>query len=231
MNENKPDYLNAAASFVIVLLVSILSYYLVSLINPGGSVSIPRSDLNAIRTDVEEVKETLAHGPPPKPSEYPDFDLINATNTTFKKILIVENAESFVLSGDIVGRIKKTLHPVGSFQRMYIYVEASVDQGKPLSVYDDLYMTFNGEGGHVRPADSLTTPPNTLSSLLYPAKALPYGELGKKPTYVADILAVFNAAKTLGVDMFLSSARRGGLISEVAIYYECAIGSDCSVSQ
>lgn len=210
--------LNNIMSFLTIIVIGVITIYILSKISSNAQ-PVSKTDLiEEVHNQVEEQQT--------KPSLYPDFDLTKL----FHSISVATDTPSFVEKGIIEGRIKKTLYSKGHFQRMYIYIEASVDYGKPLSVYDDIYLTFNYEGGHVSPEDSLDTPPTEISSLLYSAESFPYNIQGSKQKNYLDVMNIFNRNPNIGINIFLSTARKGGKINNFTIYYECDEGTECLIS-
>lgn len=217
MPDAQNRWLNNVISFVTIIVLGTVTVLIMSKLLPSEE-KISRNDL------VNEVEKRIIKNQ--KPSEFVDFNLLSS----FNSFIIVTNTESFASQpNNITGRIKKTLYPNGQFSRMYIFIKAAVDGGKPLSVYDDIWLTFNFKGGHIFPNDSLPTPALEISQLLYSAQELPYRPQNSKIKDVLDVLALFDNNPKLGVDLFLSSAREGGMINNLTIYYECATGSTCSI--
>lgn len=204
----------------IIIIIGVITLFILS------KISIPdKKDNQANNAQIKAVVQQVVSQQTPQPSQYPDYDLLSS----FKSINIAQNIKSYVIGNQIDGRVQKTLHTTGSIDRMYISIQALVDNGKPLSVYDDVYLTFNNVGGHVSPSDSLPTPPSTISDLLYSAQELPYGALNSTNKKDLDVLKMFNDDNKLGVDVFLSTARPGGLIKNFTIYYECTSNQSCNI--
>src|SRR3989344_1504314 len=204
---------------IVFIAIGIIANFPLSKISPAPK-SINKEDFK------EEVKKEVNEGQN-QPSKFPDYNLLES----FKPLTVAKDIESYALTpNEVSGRVEKTLYPKGQFSRMYILIKASVDYGKPLSAYDDVWLTFNFRGGHIFPRESLPTPPSDISWLLYSAQELAY-----RPTHtsferrVVDVLRVFNERTSLGVDVFLSTARKGGKIHEMTLYYECVENAECMI--
>lgn len=209
--------LNNILSFLAIIVIGVITIYILSKISSNAQPVSKNDLIQEVQYQVEQQQS--------KPSLYPDFDLTRS----FHSIQVATNTPSFAEKGVVEGRIKKTLYSKGHFQRMYIYIQASVDYGKPLSVYDDIYLTFNYAGGHVSPADSLDTPASEISNLLYSAQSFPYTQ-GSKQTNYLNVMAIFNQNPDVGINIFLSTARKGGKVNDFTIYYECDEGIECLIS-
>src|SRR3989344_4249565 len=105
------------------------------------------------------------------PSEIPDFD---AYESMQKRLVLVENKETYAPKGKpIIGRTTRDLSVTGKFSRIYIYIEASVDNGKALTQWDSIFMALNGKGGHLLRSYSLKVPGDTITKLLYGLNQIP----------------------------------------------------------
>lgn len=219
---------NNIMSFLSIVVIGVATLLVLSFLFPTPEER-SQEDIEKIKQEIkEQVKQEIKNEEEKKVSKYPDYGLL----VSFNPLIVATNVVSYATnSQNILGRVKKTLYSKGNFSRMYIFFEASVDHGKPLSVYDDIYLTFNYKGGHILPTDSLSTPPSEISRLLYSAKTLPIRELENKSqeNYV-DVLKIFNNNNRTGIDVFLSTARAGGLIKDFIIFYECEINSECEIS-
>lgn len=209
-------WLNSIISFITIVIVGVIVVFFSSLIIP--------QDQNLINEAVEEIEKNQN-----KPSDFPDYDLL----ANFHSFLVTQNVISFAKDpNNIIGRTKKIINPQGEFERAYLLIEASVDDGKPLSAYDDIYLTLNLKGGHLLTTSSLNTPPNDISSLLFSAQEMLY-KTSKDPGEIKmlDVLNVLNENKKVEIDTFLSTAREGGEIRNFVIFYECAEDSSCSIQE
>lgn len=217
---------NNFMSFLSIVIIGAATLWVLSFILPSEN----KDNLEKTKQDIkDEVKQEIkTEQRIQQPSEYPDYDLLNL----FNPIIIASNAPSHAVDNkNITGRVKKTLYSRGKFSRMYVFFEASVDNGRPLSIYDDIYLTFNYQGGHLLPTDSLPTPPGDISRLLFSAKTLPARNLeDKSQVKDVDVLKIFNNNSQTGVDVFLSTARKGGLINNFIIFYECEENSECAIN-
>lgn len=216
---------NSLMSFLSIIIIGAATLWVLSFILPTEK----DDDVNKIKQEIkDEVKQEIKNETQkPEPSIYPDYNLLNS----FHSIVIATNMVSYTPSADeFIGRTKKTIYSKGKIGRMYLFFEASVDNGKPLSIYDDIYVTFNYQGGHILPTDSLPTPPSNISLLLFSAKILPARELESKSKFDnINVLKIFNNSSETGVDVFLSTAREGGLIENFIIFYECEKNSECEL--
>ena len=168
------------------------------------------------------------------PSEVPDYD---AYNNMQNKITIADSVNSYSPkrpdgSIEIDGRVRKQLIVSGEFSRIYLYVKVSVDNGKPLTQWDSIFMSFGGQGGHLFRPDSLRVPNDSETQLLYalnqvPVISLPYSE-NKTPT-VLDWFKIFHDGAIVNFDSFLSTLRPGGEIKLIQLGYECAPSKDCEI--
>ncbi len=184
-------------------------------------------------TDVFETQT-----PPPQPvatttpSQFPDYD---AYLLMEKRLEIAVDRESYSPKDKpIIGRIKKTLETQGEFSRAYIYVEASVDNGKPLTQWDSIYMTLGYIGGQLQRTSSLKVPDGEITKVLFglnqiPFTTLPYSE-NNAPT-MKDWFALISKQGELNFDAFLSTLRPGGKINRIEIRYQCEINSDCFIRE
>jgi hypothetical protein len=167
-----------------------------------------------------------------KAPQFPDYE---AYKSFHKKVTLVSDHTSFVTTDSKkVGKIKEQLSLKGKFSRAYIFISVSVDNGKPLTVYDSIYIKLNRIGGHILRNKSLPLPASDITQLLYDMrqipyiKNVPYSET-KKPL-IANWLAALNSNETISFDSFLSSARPGGLIKEITVAFECEEKNVCDIT-
>lgn len=168
---------------------------------------------------------------PTKPSEYPDYE---AYKSLSNKIILVNDNPSFVTKDyKKIGEVNKNFLLTGKFRRAYIFIDASVDNGRPLTVYDSIYIMMNYKGGHLLRNKSLSIPPSDTTKLLYDMreisyiKSIPYSE-NKQPLF-ANWLDELNSKEIISFYSFLSSWRTGGLIKEITIAFECEESSECDI--
>ncbi len=169
--------------------------------------------------------------PGPKPSEYPDYE---AYKLLSDKITLVNNNSSFVTKDyKKIGEVTEKLFETGTISRAYLFIDVSVDNGLPLTIYDSIYITLNYKGGHLFRSKSLPVPPSETTHLLYDLreipyiKSIPYSE-NKSPIF-ADWLTELNLNKNVPFYTFLSTWREGGLIKEISIAFECEEDSNCNI--
>ncbi len=171
----------------------------------------------------------ITEKPQPKPSEYPDYsslkDLIPLT--------IIENKTSWSpkAKAENIISYRKQLEPIGEFTRVYLYIEASVNN-KPLTQYESLYIKFNNTGGHLFRPQSLKIPADTITRLLYPINNIPYlSSIPYSENKTPITTNWFNLLKDdslITVDIFISSLKPA-LINKIILYYDCAESSDCKI--
>jgi len=167
--------------------------------------------------------------PEPKPSEYPDYDILkNLTPLT-----LIENKVSWSPEGKkekiIAYEIK--LKSTGQFAKIYLYTEVSSDN-KPFTQYESLYIRFNNKGGHIFRPQSLKIPADTITRLLYAINnipylsGIPYSE--SKTPLTTNWFNFFKDDSLITVNIFISSLKPA-LINKIMLYYDCVEGSDCKI--
>lgn len=183
-------------------------------------------------TDIFE-KEPIVITPTPTPiipSEYPDYEAFQSLQN---RLVIVQDRDTYSPKNQpIIGRLIQQLTVSGEFSRIYIYIEASVDDGKPLTQWDSIYMTMNGVGGHLFRPNTLKVPGDTITKLLYglnevPIISLPYSE--KKTPSAVNWFNQFVDGNVIRYDTFISSLRPGGKLKLIEIRYECEIDGGCEI--
>lgn len=163
-------------------------------------------------------------------SQYPDYE---AYKVMEKKLILAENKESYSPKDKaIIGKISKTIIVHGEFSRAYLYVDASVDQGKPLTQWDSVFTNLQYTGGHLYRPDSLNIPSGSSTQLLYglnqiPFITFPYSD--NKTPIVKDWFSQLEDGSRLSFDLFLSSLRAGGVLNLVEIRYECEVNTECGL--
>ena len=225
---NQKDFKQIARESIILIGVSVVA--LIVLDNTTSIFKTPKEVIIEKQVPViigpVEIKE-----PKPKPSEFPDYD---AYELFEKKVILVENNRSFVTKDyNKIGEIRKQFLTEGKFRRAYIFINASVDNGKPLTSYDSIYVTLNYKGGHILRNKSLAIPASNTTRLLYDMQEIPYitnvpYSENKQPLFV-NWLAELNSGNNNSLYTFLSSWREGGLIEEISIVFECEENSSCDI--
>jgi hypothetical protein len=163
------------------------------------------------------------------PSEYPDYEALSS----MKSLVIASGTPSYALENEpVVGRIGKELALKGDFSRAYLYIEASVDNGKPLSGWDSIFMTLNYDGGHLLRSRTLKVPGDHITRLLYalnqvPVITLPYSD--ESDPSIRNWFDYFNNKNVLDFNSFLATSREGGRIEKIELRYECKSYSNCSI--
>lgn len=193
-------------------------------------------------------KIELAEKPPQaiiQPSEYPDWDTIKGKNPNpdIKRVLITKDCpqggcKSDEPASEQLDAIDKHYEVKGRFSRAYLYAEAIVDYGRPLTAWDDIYFKMNSFGGHlIKDENLLPVPPGETSIHLYDFRSISYyptmedKENRENRHNNINIFYILQDSITLDVRVFISSDRPGRIMKEVAIYYECFEGSDCSIEE
>lgn len=180
-----------------------------------------------------------------KPSQYPDWDSIKGKNPdqrVTKANITLECPQNGCASNkpatvDFDG-IHKRYIVRGVFSRAYLYFEGSVDYNRPLTVWDDVYFSLNGIGGHLIPEDNtLPVPPSDITRYLYDLRSISYfpsiRDKEKKINRQNDVnlFILLQNWTTLDVTVSISSNRPGRVMKEVSIYYECFEGRTCSIEK
>lgn len=166
-----------------------------------------------------------------KPSEFPDYE---AYKSFERKTILVKDNLSFVTKDyKKIGEVKKQFFVEGQFRRAYLFVNASVDNGMPLTIYDSIYITLNQKGGHILRNKSLPMPASDTTQVLYDMREIPFIENipyseSKQPLFV-DWLTELDSKESILFHTFLSSWRPGGLIKEITIAFECEENSECDI--
>lgn len=175
------------------------------------------------------------------PSQYPDYDVIKGKNvdTKFKIVNITPKGgyTSKEPAQSNFDDISKRYKVVGKFSRAYLFIEAMVDNDRPLTSWDDIYFKINGTGGHLIPEGNvLPTPPGASSTYLYDMRPISYyptleDKMKKnKPEYF-DMFSLLKDGSTIKIITTVSSYRPGRVLKEVSIYYECKAGTKCSIDE
>lgn len=169
--------------------------------------------------------------------QYPDFDAIKGENPdrNIKCLKIVENfTNKNPVTKNYKDGVKKYFKVKGKFSRAYLYIEAMVDNNRPLTVWDDVYFKINeDDGGHLIDVNNLAKPSSEISKYLYDLRSLYYYPTveEKKKEATANLFELLKDEEELKINAFISSARPGGVMKEVSIYYECLKGSKCSIEE
>ncbi len=165
-------------------------------------------------------------------SQNSDFDFYNTLN----KIALSSSTESWVnKNGKVEGRIyKKFIRVDGDISNAYLFVEVSVDNNKPLTVWDSIYVSLRKEvggylyepvAGHLLRSKSLNIPPSNTTRLLYDMQQIPFTTIpySDNNNFVnKNWLSNIQTAKTFQFETFLSTSRKGGKIVNISIGYQCA---------
>lgn len=178
-----------------------------------------------------------------QPSQYPDYDAIKGDNSD-PNLTFVKMTSDCGFSGCVnkkpatidFGIIHKKYKVVGKFSRAYLYIEAAVDYGRPLTVWDDFYFKINGFGGHlISDENLLPVPPGDISRFVYDLRSISYfpsisnKERNKNKQSNINFFVLLQDGVNLDMEATISSDRPGRVIKEVSIYYECFEGSECEI--
>ena len=172
------------------------------------------------------------------PSEFPDYE---AFKNMSNRLVIARDRESYTPkqpdgSFEYIGRLTQQLTVTGNFSQIYLYVEASVDNGKPLTQWDSIYMSLGRQSGHLFRVQSLKVPKvteDTTTKLLFALNqvpllaGVPYSE--NKIPYIVDWFSLFKNGATVRFDTFLSSLRPGGKFNAIELRYECSPDISCEI--
>ena len=149
------------ASALLLILTVFSIWLLITRINK--KIDLPVADIKPVAVE---------------PSEFPDYDALKSLTPLE---LIREKGSNAKNIKDL--ELKKYLEVVGDFSRIYLYVEASVNE-KPFTDFDSMYVKFNTEppliansqaGGHLFRPKSLKVPTDNKSTrLLYNTSVVPY---------------------------------------------------------
>lgn len=212
----------------IILLIIAVTLLIVSLVRQNNSITNNQNTNTATSTTLME--------PPIKPSEYPDYDYYRSLNN---KTELVTSTPSWVQELNnpkaIKGRqYKRFIKSDGNIVSAYLFVDISVDNGKPLRVWDSIYISLRKvvgrylyfqQDGHLLRSKSLRVPPSNTTQLLYnlsqiPFTNIPYSDDNRYTN--KNWLSLIQGAKTFQLETFLSTLSKGGMINNISIGYECA---------
>ncbi len=174
------------------------------------------------------------------PSQFPDYDAIMGKNKDNKiiKIDIAKDFKSDKPANIKFDEISKRYKVTGKFSRAYLFIDALVDNTRPLTSWDDIYFKLNGQGGHLFPdGNVLPTPPGNSTTYLYNLGAISYypsmdnklRNINKKDN--VNMFDLIKDGATIKAVTAISSNRPGRILKEVSIYYECFEGSKCSITE
>lgn len=212
MEETTVKRANAVISAVFI--VAALALFGIALKNRTASRAQPSS-------------ETGAKMPAEKTRQYQDL-------AGMRRIELAKDFASWTPGAKVDPEKTRTasLAVSGKIAKAYLTVEASAE-GKPLTKYESVYLKFNDAGGHLFRPNSLPTPDNGMTSLLFPLNdvptlpSVPYDESHRPES--ADLAALMQDGKTVKLTAFISSLRPA-LLDELAISYVCIEGSECGLA-
>ncbi|MFA5080314.1 MAG: hypothetical protein WC472_01675 [Candidatus Paceibacterota bacterium] len=209
--------------FLVVLLIG--GYIGADLLLENLNKKETINNVDQIKNDVIDIKKSIS------PYEY---------KNSLKKIEIVSNFKNTTKNGLPVTDIREKIKINGSLKQGYVYVRASVDNGKKLTKNDDIYLKIGGQlngghkeiGGHLIAEKSLEVPSSEkYTEILFNLSDVKYKEsyLDKTDEVISgDWLNFLNKGNIDFILAFSSTAREGN-IEEISFYYECN-NADCSVS-
>ena len=224
--ENNRYKLSAFYGSAIVTLVFLASFFLWQ--NQFEKAETDQK-LEDIQQQLEEIKVPL------EKIAFPDY---YAATKELKQQIIVSDLQSSVdKDGSIKGKISKYVQLEGKISKGYLFAEAYVDAGKPLTRFDSIYVNLIDFGGHLLRSKSLSVPqtPSGNTLILYSLnnipylKTIPYDE--NKIGLTSDWTRILNDNRSHEIHTFLSSNRAGGKILNITISYECSKETpDCKFS-
>lgn len=165
-------------------------------------------------------------------STHPDYD-------NFIKMNSLVIGEDIATNGSVATgksfRKKYALSNKNSIEASYLYIEASVN-GRPLSVYDDLYLKINDIGGHII-IDKNSLPvlqKEDMSVYLFPLNAISFKkDVDAKPSQFSNdfnFLDSINNTGSFSILAHINSQRKNKRIIKISIGYDCnENNSGCSI--
>lgn len=241
---NKKIELNVFIGYIILIAVAgittTLSFFIIK------TIQAPTPEIIEIEKEKIIEREVLIEvESKPKPSDYPDYDVIKGENPdlNIKSVIITEDCpENGCVNHNPAtidfGSIVKNYKVKGEFVRAYLYIEAFVDYKRPLTVWDDFYFKINNLGGHlVSNGNLLPVPPGDSSRYLYDLRSISYySSISDKQDVESKEINknIFNLlldGNIIYIVASISSNRPGRIMNEVAIYYECFKDSNCSIDK
>ena len=213
-----------------LILLSILSFIAANFI-------IDNIKKDAEKSATDEMKEAL--------SQFPDYYAIKGDNPD-PKIKVLNVTEDCPPEGCINNKpatvdfdgIKKNYKVTGEFSRAYLYIEALVDNSRPLTSWDDFYFSLNDQGGHlISQENSLPLPASDISRYLYDMGSISYyptiKDKEKRINKMENIDFFYFLQDKLSLTIWVSvsSNRPGRVTKNVSIYYECLEGSNCYIKE
>lgn len=182
-------------------------------------------------TIIKEVPVVVQQEAKPHPSEYPDFDALQK----MKSQTVVEEFESWTPNSKKEPEKVKVVMIVsgGKLSKAYFLIRA-VQEDKPLTRWESVYLILNYTGGHLFRPQSLKVPPSSDTTLLYALDDVPY--LARTPYSEqitpsrANWFAMLEPNRKVRIETFISSLVPATL-KEITLYYQCeSDDSDCEVT-
>ncbi|MHA1540686.1 MAG: hypothetical protein ACTSUM_01320, partial [Alphaproteobacteria bacterium] len=128
----------------------------------------------------------------------------------------------------------------GKIKKAYLYTDVLVDYKRPLTKHDALYFRIDQKKGnrgryHIATnKNRLKTPLNKESIYLYDMSNLCQRRKDEniEKCVSQNLLNILNKREKLEIITFISSARKGRVMNEVSIYYECEESTpDCLIEK
>jgi hypothetical protein len=186
---------------------------------------------NYIGVELQNKKDSNAiEKTSPAKEDYPDLTAFEKG----KKLLVAKDQASNIAKDfKKNGEVSKNILVTGQIDRAYLFIDVSVDDGQPLTIYDSIFVQLNGKGGHLRRDYSLPVIKGDSTKLLYDLRQIPYIDSvpysESKVPQITNWLDEINNKKDGNVYSFLSTLRTGGMIKEITISYQCLEETDCSL--
>lgn len=234
MSESK-KLANIISTLILLALAVVLTYF--SLKQQSSTEKI-KNELAEELTNVIEESKT-------KPSEYPDYDAIKG-KIPDPKITHEELTKDCPAGGCVNDKpaskdfdgITKTYKITGKFSRAYLFIEVLVDYTRPLTIWDDIYFTMNGMGGHIVSEENiLLVPTSDKSRYLYDLRSMSFyptienKEKKENKKTNLNLFSLLQDTMEINTKVTISSDRPGRVMREISIYYECFEGSECSIEE
>ncbi|MFZ5982476.1 MAG: hypothetical protein ACOYS2_02825 [Patescibacteria group bacterium] len=231
---------NFGVTIFLVFLTGILLFFS---FKQGIDLERSKKDLaEQISKEVSKsIKEEIAGAEGEKgKTKFPDYDAIKGNNPDLK-IKNINIASDYVNNKsatiDFDG-VEKDYIVKGKFSRAYLYIEAFVDNNRPLTSWDDIYFSMNYMGGHLITDDNLLPVPEGDSSrYLYNLNSISYfpkikdKEQNKNEKKDMNLFWMLQDGNPISFHVSVSSNRPGRVIKEASIYYECLDNYECSIEE
>jgi len=192
--------------------------------------------------------------------EYPEYYKIKDKTGKIKQIILTKDRKiSHEGANKKKDSLKRSLSISGKIRNAYLYLDILVDYNEPMTKYDDFYFRIGkNKGGHIVPKkgeEEQTLSEESEEWQIISKNRIPLS-LDNKTTFLYDLskisyittrfkkhekdytllnqnlLPQFNSNKQIKISAFISSARKGRVMNEVSIYYECEESTpDCLIEK